>query len=156
MSSWVSFHQYFQVFHTKFNICFWRFGVARNDLFWADNLKQLYRSLQYDVKIILVLHVGFCPLVTRTSGGFCLKFILRGWVLGKRKGVFLTLTVFISLFLAYVANLSLKVLFQLVKLPSNRPSEMSALKHWNPGVCQFFLLGPKNGQTPATKFLPQK
>ena len=46
ISSSVSLHQYFQVFHTKFKICFSTFGVVKNDFLLRSYLKQSYRRFQ--------------------------------------------------------------------------------------------------------------
>ena len=71
ISSSVSFQQYFQVFHTKFNIRFRRL-VLLEIIVLRRYLKQSYK-VSNTMQIILVL--DFCPLVTRTSVGFLCSFL---------------------------------------------------------------------------------
>ena len=75
IASSVSFHQYFQAFHTKFKI-FFRHLVLSQMIFLRRYLKQSHRRLQYDVNnlatkflseilvnFFLIPHLGFSSKV---------------------------------------------------------------------------------------------
>ena len=60
ISSSVSFHHNFQVFHTKFNIHFRRLVLLEFFFFLRRYLKQSYRSLQYNVNNLGTRFLSTC------------------------------------------------------------------------------------------------
>ena len=67
ISSSVSFHRYFKVFHTKFNTWFWHL-MLKIISFWKD-IYTSHTEVCNSVQIIPVQ--SFCPIVTPASSGFC-------------------------------------------------------------------------------------